>query len=755
MLRRHAFALAAAGLALIALPVAGLAVLELVGSGGDLNAWLEGGLGLTHQSPLPAAAVVLLLAAPVVVLLLYFLRLKRRPVSVSSTFLWKKSVEDLHVNRLFQWLRRNVLLLLQLLAAFALLYAVLAPRLHGRPSAGKHYVLVIDNSASMSATDVPPSRLEWAKAEAVKEIDAASDADRGMVIVFNSAAEIRQSYTADRDQLRRAVRDIAPTNRPTRFEEALALAGSLANPGRSTEDESVRPENPEPGKERTYAAAEGMAAEVHLFSDGRFADVPDFALANLRMTFHAPENAGTDNVGVVGLGAIRDPDDPGKVQAFATVANYRREPTRVTLKLDVLDADGNLRDARTESVNIEARKVVEPAEGEPGRDEPAERKVAFRLTGVDDPAGNVVRVRLDGQDSFAADDEAFLVLGVARQGRVLIVTSGNPLLSLFFEAPKVRRLAEVTTIAPAQLADADKYRKPALDGAYDLVVFDRCAPAAEDEMPRRNTLFLGRPPPKAGTPYETEVVTGPLVRGYSDKHPVMRGLRGWHELEIAEAVRIKGLPPKAPRLLEGDADLILMTALARQSFTDVVVAFPLTDADGRLNTRWFMRVQYPLFLRNVLYALGGVRDAGAEEPVSPGGVVSVRPGAGVREIRVRRPSGASDAVKQGAAGRGGRRDGGTGRVRGVVGGRRAAVRGQPVRPRRGEHRAAVERPHRGGGGEGGGRPEAAARAVALGRAGRLRRRPDRVAGLRPAGPRMTRRGGRDLDFFHFRHTPGT
>ena len=112
---------------------------------------------------------------------------------------------------------------------------------------------MIDNSASMSATDVQPNRLEWAKAEAMKEIDAATDADFGMVIVFNSTAEIRQSYTSNRILLRKAVTDIEPTNNPTQVDEALNLAASLANPLFSTEDAAVRPANPEPGKERTYA----------------------------------------------------------------------------------------------------------------------------------------------------------------------------------------------------------------------------------------------------------------------------------------------------------------------------------------------------------------------------------------------------------------------------------------------------------------------------------------------------------------------
>ena len=41
---------------------------------------------------------------------------------------------------------------------------------------------------SMAATDVKPSRLEWAKEEALKIIDAAEESHQGMVLVFNSTA---------------------------------------------------------------------------------------------------------------------------------------------------------------------------------------------------------------------------------------------------------------------------------------------------------------------------------------------------------------------------------------------------------------------------------------------------------------------------------------------------------------------------------------------------------------------------------------
>ena len=58
---------------------------------------------------------VILAAVPPAIVALYFLKLKRRPLEVPSTYLWHKSIEDLHVNTIWQRLRRNLLLLLQLL----------------------------------------------------------------------------------------------------------------------------------------------------------------------------------------------------------------------------------------------------------------------------------------------------------------------------------------------------------------------------------------------------------------------------------------------------------------------------------------------------------------------------------------------------------------------------------------------------------------------------------------------------------------
>src|SRR5438876_12042890 len=121
---RSLFPVAVALLVLFALPGAFVFAADLFGYGPDLNTWLEARLGVSHRLAVSLPAAVVLACVPAVILLLYFLRLRRKPVPVSSTFLWHKSIEDLHDNRLIQWLRRNVLLLLQLLGVFLLPYAV-------------------------------------------------------------------------------------------------------------------------------------------------------------------------------------------------------------------------------------------------------------------------------------------------------------------------------------------------------------------------------------------------------------------------------------------------------------------------------------------------------------------------------------------------------------------------------------------------------------------------------------------------------
>src|SRR5271155_5572200 len=107
-------------------------------------------------NPIPAL-IGAALAIPAL-LVLYFLKLRRQPVDVPSTLLWRKAIQDLQVNAPFQKLRRNLMLLLQLLLIIALLLAWARPVLNYTPGAGQRSIILIDRSASMSATDSPNGR---------------------------------------------------------------------------------------------------------------------------------------------------------------------------------------------------------------------------------------------------------------------------------------------------------------------------------------------------------------------------------------------------------------------------------------------------------------------------------------------------------------------------------------------------------------------------------------------------------------------
>ena len=264
ILSRLWFPVALVILLILAIPGIVLFVIHLIHKEAVVNKWLEDNWKLTYHIQITWWGALLLLLIPFAIILLYFLKLKRRPLQVPSTYLWRKSIEDVHVNSLFQWLRDNVLLLLQLLAALCLIFAVLGCKIHGKSSESKRYIILVDNSASMAATDVSPSRLDVAKEEALKTIEGYTDNDAGMIIVFNASAKTLQPFTSDRRLLRQAVKEITQSHCTTRIEEALSLADSLANPRRSTENESVRPNNEDPGKARTYVEPEGVKTEVHL-----------------------------------------------------------------------------------------------------------------------------------------------------------------------------------------------------------------------------------------------------------------------------------------------------------------------------------------------------------------------------------------------------------------------------------------------------------------------------------------------------------
>ncbi len=547
----------------------------------------------------------ILAAVPPAIIALYFLKLKRRPLQVPSTYLWRKSVEDLHVNSIWQRLRRNLLLFLQLLLIALAMLALLRPGWRGARLTGDRFIFLIDNSASMQSTDIAPSRLAEAKRQVAALVEQMDSGDVAMIVSFSDAAQVAQMFTDNRRQLRQSLEAIEPTARPTSLLEALTVASGLANPGRSAEDVT------------DFQVAEALPAKLYVFSDGNFDDVADFSLGNLEPVYVPIGTQQARNIGILAFEVRRHETKPDVLQAYARLENFAEEDTDVELELAL---DGDLIDAASLDV--------------PGGDG---KGIVFDLDAV---GTGSLRLRATTDDHLAIDDEAFAAVEPSRRAEVLVVTPGNEPLELALATDAALELAATTVQGPEFLESAD-YRAGAASGRWDLVIYDRCAPEA---MPQCNTLFIAAVPP-VGDWSAGPKLAAPQIIDTDPAHPLMQWL-DLSDVLIAEAVSLE-TPETAGVLLDADTGPLLAIA-PRAGYEDAVLAVPLVDEiqgpDGKpqrvVGTNWPIRSSFPVFMFNVVDYLGRNDDG-------TGGVGGYRPGESVvlecdeddESIRVRVPGG--------------------------------------------------------------------------------------------------------------------
>jgi hypothetical protein len=174
----------------------------------------------------PTALLWLLLAIPVVVFYILKIRLKRVPVS--TVIFWRQIFDEKKPRTLWQRLRHLVSLLVQLLLLALLVAALTEPFLASEAKSARRVILVIDNSASMNATDVEPSRLAKAKEEALLIIKGLRARDEMAIVAAGTQPRVVCGLTGHQKTLRDALDEVTPTDGPTKLAEAMALAKRLA-----------------------------------------------------------------------------------------------------------------------------------------------------------------------------------------------------------------------------------------------------------------------------------------------------------------------------------------------------------------------------------------------------------------------------------------------------------------------------------------------------------------------------------------------
>jgi hypothetical protein len=322
----------------------------------------------------PLALLGAAILGPLIVAM-YVLKLRREERTISSTFLWQRTVRDVEANAPWQKLRFNWLLLLQLLLLLLLLLALARPFFTTEGITGRNLVLIIDRSASMGATDVGSSRLQAAQDQALTLIDQLPDGGRATVIAAGGQMEVLASATTDQRELRQAVNDIQLSVGGTSdMAQALTLASALV------------------------AREEG--SELAILSDGNISIPEDLEVP--AMVRYFPIGQSADNTAISAM--VLQPAAAGQT-LFVQLTNYGPD-TADNRRLDVY-LDGELFNAYT--INLE-----------PG----GERSIIAEVP----PQVEIAEARLSENDTLAIDDQAWAVSSASTTTNVRIVTAGNRFL---------------------------------------------------------------------------------------------------------------------------------------------------------------------------------------------------------------------------------------------------------------------------------------------------------------------------------------
>src|SRR5918992_5335799 len=358
-------------------------------------------------------ALLLLAGAVPLILLLHSLKPKGIKLDTSTLFLWERVLNEQPLATRLGWLlRKNLLLIIQIVAATMLIAALADPALlHFGVSSGDT-VLVIDLSASMKAKGSSGTRFDAARREFLSLIDHLASQQKMMVIGAGAQPRLLQPFTSDKRRLRDVARNLTATDAPGRVKEAILFAHAFLK--RDTPDRVV------------------------VISDGAFEGAEEYNRSASHLRF-IKIDGGKDNIGIVGFELRRHPERRSQVEVMVHVKNFTAKTVRVPLTLTI-----------GEKTVVKQFVDLEPD----GR-----QILIYPLESS--PEGTLL-ARLDADDDFATDNRAYLALSDGPPVRLLYVGPGNPFL-----ANLLRFFPHV------QVSAAHEWDQNAASPQHDVVIFDR------------------------------------------------------------------------------------------------------------------------------------------------------------------------------------------------------------------------------------------------------------------------------------------
>ena len=455
------------------------------------------------------------------IILLYMLKLRRRDVLVSSTLLWQRLLRDREANAPWQRLRRNLLLLLQLLILALLTLALARPFISTPAVVSGSVVILLDSSASMQASDVEPTRFAAARRAAREIVAGLGAGDVATIVAAGPQPHVLASATGDKALLRRALDEAVPTAGPADWEAAFALAS---------------------------AGLTGAAdAQVVIISDGALPETLPALPGQVRLV---SVGGGSDNLAITALATRVGPEGP---QVFLRLVNYSATAAEPLVEFS---ADGVLFDVRRLPVLAHS---------------------SADLTLTDLPHDvRVLQAHLSTSDALPLDDTAWAVHTPPASGQVLLVSEGNLFLERALGAlPSV----ELVRLAPGQPVPDEDYALYVYDGPItatlpsgNLWLIGPAAPTGGDFPLKVGGLFTA-------TAITNVAADDPLLRyvDLGDLHVLQAraiepppGARVLVEAEGGPLLFVAGQP---------EGRLAVLTFDLRDSDLPLQIAFPILTAN--------------------------------------------------------------------------------------------------------------------------------------------------------------------------------
>ncbi len=310
------------------------------------------------------------LALTPLLILMYILKQKFEEREVGSIFLWQKVLKDVEVNTPWQRLKKNLLLLLQILFVMLAAFTLSDPYFRTAGSGYANLILVIDNTGSMNTRYGEATRLEEAKALAEAAVRNAGGKTAITLIRGGRYPEIMLSKAADKGEVLKSIRGIGESSTAGSMADAVSMVKAMA-----------RAYEAQGGYKALFytdsgVSAEGLNAEVvRLYSD-------------------------TQNVS---LDYISHSIDNGRLKALVRVSNRSNEEAAREVSLYSTEA-------------LLALQSITLAAGET-------RTIGFEVQSP--PETVYIWAELTEQDDLSQDNAVYEVAGQSKPLEVLLVSETN------------------------------------------------------------------------------------------------------------------------------------------------------------------------------------------------------------------------------------------------------------------------------------------------------------------------------------------